>query len=761
MIGRTLGHYRVTTSIGAGGMGEVYRATDTKLGRDVALKVLPADVAGDPERLERFQREAKALAALDHPNIVTIHSVEETGGVHFLTMQLVEGQPLDRLIPGGGLPVDRLLAIGEAIADALAAAHERSIVHRDLKPANVMVTTQGRVKVLDFGLAKVVDKGARGNLDAATALQTRDGVVMGTVPYMSPEQVAGRTVDLRTDIFSLGVMLYELATGSRPFIGSSSAAVVSAILRDRPAPVSDRRADLPPDLDRLIGRCLEKDRDRRIQTARDVRNELDALAERRLPSGARPRADAAAGRRSIVVVPFANLSPDPDNEYFSDGLTEEIISDLSKVKALSVISRTSAMQLKGAKKDARTIGRELGVQFVLDGSVRKAGNSLRITAQMVDAATDAPVWSDKYSGTVDDVFEVQERVSREIVKALDITLTSDEHRRLSERPIADARAFELYLQARQELRRYAVDRALALLGEAVRIEGETPPLVALLTWLKVVMVRSGMSPDRAPIEEALRLARGLLTQAPDAPYGHSMLGHIEYERGRLPEAVHHCKLSLKREPNDSDTLLMMCVSYVGAGQNTDARETARRMVACDPLSPISWMAAGLVPWFEGQRGQGIADLERGLEIDPQNFIVHWAAGYAKALVGRLPDAARHAKALSDLSAANPYTRQLLSLIDGLEGRRQAALDRVTLVDVSAIDAHHAFHLAESFIAAGDFDRGLDLLEQAVPGFYPYPYLAKFCRFLDPVRGLPRFEAVLATARGLSESFAAREAAISE
>jgi len=203
------------------------------------------------------------------------------------------------------------------------------------------------------------------------------------------------------------------------------------------------------------------------------------------------------------------------------------------------------------------------------------------------------------------------------------------------------------------------------------------------------------------------------------------------------------------------------VSYVGAGQNTDARETARRMVACDPLSPISWMAAGLVPWFEGQHGQGIADLERGLEIDPQNFIVHWAAGYAKALAGRLPDAARHAKVLSEMSAANPYTRQLLSLVDGLEGRRREALDRIAPVDVTAIDAHHAFHLAESFIAAGNLDRGLDLLEQAVPGFYPYPYLAKFCRFLDPVRGLPRFEAVLATARGLSESFVAREAAISE
>jgi TolB-like protein len=242
--------------------------------------------------------------------------------------------------------------------------------------------------------------------------------------------------------------------------------------------------------------------------------------------------------RSIVVLPFSNLSPDPDNEYFSDGLTEEIISDLSKVRALRVISRTSAMQLKGAKKDIRTIGRELGVRYVLEGSVRKAGSSLRMTAQLIDAASDTPLWSEKYSGTIDDIFEVQERVAREIVKALDVTLTSDEHSQLKERPIADVRAFELFLQARQERRRYAADRAVPLIREAIRIEGETPPLMAELAWAKVMLVRAGMSPDRAPLEEANREARELLLRAPDAPYGHSILAHIEYERKNLPEAVH-------------------------------------------------------------------------------------------------------------------------------------------------------------------------------------------------------------------------------
>jgi eukaryotic-like serine/threonine-protein kinase len=753
VIGRTLAHYRITAAIGAGGMGEVYRATDTRLGRDVALKVLPTEMARDPERLERFRREAKALAALDHPGVVTVHSVEEADGVHFLTMQLVEGQPLDRLIPADGLRLARLLEIAIALAEALAAAHERGIVHRDLKPANVMVTPDGRVKVLDFGLAKVADVGRESAATVTHAL-TGEGVVMGTVPYMSPEQVSGRAVDRRTDVFALGVIVYEMATGRRPFLGPSPAELVSAILRDAPPPLAELRPGLPVDLAGVVGRCLKKRAEDRFPTAGELLAALQAL-RRRLESGASPAAatlEAGTTGPSIVVVPFANLSPDPDNEYFSDGLTEEIISDLSKVKALRVISRTSAMQLKGAKKDVRAIGRELGVRYVLEGGVRKAGNSLRITAQLIDATSDAHLWSEKYSGTVDDVFEVQERVSREIVRSLDITLSAEEQQRLAERPIASVRAFELFLQARQEVRRYAIERAVALTREAMRIEGEAPALANLLTWAKVMQVRAGMSPDRSELDDAEREARELLARVPDAPYGHSLLGHISYERGRMSEAVRHCTLALAREPNDSDTLLILCMSYIAAGRQEQGRDTARRMVACDPLSPTSWMASGAATWFVGHPDQGVPFVERALALDRQNLIVLWCSGYTYAQVGRLADAARHAKALDELLPAAPYTRQLLALIDGLEGRPQQALERIEALDVAPLDAHHHFHLAESFIAAGAHDRGLDLLEQAVSGFYPYPFLAEYCRFLDPVRHTPRFAAVLATARERAAAF---------
>jgi serine/threonine protein kinase/thioredoxin-like negative regulator of GroEL len=760
VIGQTLAHYRITGAIGVGGMGAVYRAIDTKLGREVALKVLPPAMAADPDRLQRFRREARAVAALNHPHIVTLYSVEEVDGTHFLTMELVEGQTLDSLLAGGRLSIDRVLEIAAALAGALEAAHERGIVHRDLKPANVIVGESGRVKVLDFGLAKLTaaPSGDTDDTEFLPSSRTQDGIVMGTMPYMSPEQVEGLPVDERTDIFSLGVVLHEMTTGKRPFAGGSAAALFSSILRDHPPQLRTFRPDAPGALERLIERCLEKDRERRL-SAKGVQAEIQSLRRGIDSGGTRAEAAPAPPQRSIVVLPFANLSPDADNEYFSDGLTEELIADLSKIHALSVISRTSSMQLKGAKKDVRTIGRELGVAYVLEGSVRKAGNSLRITAQLVDATADTPLWSEKYSGTLDDVFEVQERVSREIVKALDIRLSSEEQRRLAERPIANAKAFELYLQARVELRRMsgnAADRATALVREAVRIEGETPPLTALLAWAKVMEVRAGASRDHTPLDSAERDARQLLTQVPDASYGHALLGQIEYERGHLPEAVHHFKRALMRAPNDSDAMMYMGVSYIGAGQIDRVFEVASRMMASDPLSPQSWMVAGIGHWFVGQPEIGFPSLQRSLELDPQNFIGHWSIGYGYALAGRLSDASRHARILDAAGPDVPYTRQLLALVDALEGRRDAALSRIVSVDDAALDAHHRFHLAESFAMCGELDRALDLLERSVLGFYPYPFLADHCRFLDPLRGTPRFDRVLEIARERVAAFVTRD-----
>ena len=487
-----------------------------------------------------------------------------------------------------------------------------------------------------------------------------------------------------------------------------------------------------------------------MQTAREVSDELAALKQKKTNSGVDAADLAASNRRSIVVLPFANLSPDADNEYFSDGLTEEIIADLSKVRALRVISRTSAMQLKGAKKDVQTIGRDLGVRYVLEGGVRKAGNSLRITAQLIDASTDAHLWSDKYSGTIDDVFEVQERVSREIVRALDVTLTSDEHRRLAERPIANVRAFELYLQARQEVRRMggdALERASRLLSQAVAIEGETPPLLALMAWAKVTQVRLGIHRGLAPLDEAEVQALALLERAPDSPDGHALLGYIEYERGHLPQAVRHFKRALEREPNDADALFYMGISYIAAGQTEPALATGQRIVVSDPLASLSWMLSGATRWFVGRFDEALPDLERGLELDPQSFVLRWTVGYTCAALGQLPKAARHAAVLSETGPDVPYTRQLQALLFGLEGKKEAAVERLASIDVTPLDAHNKFHLAESFGLAGETDRALDVLELAVDqGFYPYPFIAEHCPFLTLLRPLPRFAGILAKAK---------------
>ncbi|HVL69777.1 MAG TPA: protein kinase [Vicinamibacterales bacterium] len=769
MIGTRLGHFEILNLLGKGGMGQVYRAVDATLGRQVALKVLPPDVAFDPARIDRFRREARTLAALNHPHIVTIYSVERDAGtgVHFLTMELVEGASLDRQLPPAGLPVPALLDLAWALADALAAAHDKGIVHRDLKPGNIVITPEGRVKVLDFGLAKSNAPVAAACADGETIARTMAGTVLGTVPYMSPEQVQGWDVDARSDIFSLGVLLHEAATGARPFQGASDAALLSAILRDPPPPLFRGRPDLPDALARLITRCLEKDPGRRIQTARAVRDEIEGI-RRGLSSGngGWPAAGRAAhqrdsrspgstppgGRRSIIVLPFANLSPDADNAFFSDGLTEELIADLAKVNALSVISRTSSMQLKGTAKDVRTIGRELGVQYVLEGSVRRAANSLRITAQLVDVATDAPLWSEKYTGTIDDVFEVQERVSKEIVAALGVRLTSGEQRRLSEREIADPRAFELYLLARHEIRRHGVPRALSLIEDAIRIEGETPVLRAVRAWATLWQVRLGMAKDQSPLDEAERTARALLTERPDAAYGYGLLGHLEYERGRLLEAFRSFQKAVELEPNDSDVLVMMTLTLQGAGQDAAAQAMALKLMQCDPLSPASWMAAGAPQWFVGRAERGISDMLRGLEIDPESFILHWCVGYAYALVGKMAEARHHGEQLDRLFPGVPYTRQLLALVDGLEGRGAAALERLAPINMAVLDAHQHFHLAEAFIVAGDLDGGLDLLERSNAGFHPYEYMARHCRFLDPVRSLPRFEAILEQARVRTEAF---------
>ena len=469
MVGTSLAHYRILEKLGAGGMGEVFLAEDTRLDRRVALKVLSPELASKPDRIERFRREARAVAALNHPNIVTIYSVEEADGSSFLTMELVEGDLLSHRVRPGGLPLDEFLAVAKPLADALAAAHERGITHRDLKPSNVMVGRDGRLKVLDFGLAKLQETSKAGD-DETMALSaaelTQAGAMLGTMPYMAPEQARGRPADHRVDIFSLGVIFYELLTGERPFRGETSAEIVSSILRDVPREVSQVRTELPDHLTRLVRRCLEKDPARRIQSARDLRLELDELTV----AAAEPAAKTAP---SVAVLPFADMSPEKDQDYFCEGIAEELINGLGRIENLRVASRTSSFQFKGATVDVREIGRLLDVANILEGSVRKAGNHLRITAQLVTVADGYRRWSDRYDREMKDIFAIQDEIAESIVEALEVTLSPKERRAIQNVATRDVEAYDFYLRGRKffyETTRSSYEYARQLYSRAIEID---------------------------------------------------------------------------------------------------------------------------------------------------------------------------------------------------------------------------------------------------------------------------------------------------
>ncbi|MCL4848534.1 MAG: protein kinase [Acidobacteria bacterium] len=532
MIGRTLAHYRITAAIGAGGMGEVYRAHDSRLKRDVALKVLPAEMASSPERLERFRREAQALAALDHPGIVTVYSVEEADGVHFLTMQLVEGQSLDRVVPASGLTPPQVIEIAMAVAEALAAAHEKGIVHRDLKPANVMLTGDGRVKVLDFGLAKVLSgtQGAAAASDATytSAGQTAIGAVMGTPAYMSPEQVAGRAVDHRSDVFSFGALLYEMATGRRPFEGASSAELASAILRDAPPPLEQSRSDIPEGLRRVIARCLEKKPEDRFRTVREAAEVLNSLRSGSAPialmapatsAAVTPAPSTGARRRDegfwIGVLPFACRGSDAGVEALAEGLTEDVVTGLARFSYLRVIARGSTAQYASGSADVRAIGNEIGARYVMEGSLRQAGPQVRVAVQLVDTTTGAHLWAETYNRPFDPnaVFALQDDLVPRIVS------TCADHfgvlaRAISEairgKPLDELTPYEALMRGfGYHFRLNAEEHADAreVLERVVREAPANADCWAMLSWVYSHEHAHGFNPRPGSLDRALAAAR--------------------------------------------------------------------------------------------------------------------------------------------------------------------------------------------------------------------------------------------------------------
>jgi serine/threonine protein kinase/tetratricopeptide (TPR) repeat protein len=742
--------YAIKRTLGRGGMATVYLARDVRHDRDVAVKVLNDELAESLGR-QRFVREIRMAAKLNHPHILPLYDSGECNGFVYFVMPVMQGQTLrNRLEAERTLPVDDAVRIATEVADALDYAHRNDIVHRDIKPENILLH-EGHAVVADFGIGKAIVAAA-----AELSTFTQIGVTVGTPAYMSPEQATGDELDGRSDLFALGCVLYEMLTGDVAFTGASAQATIARRFIYSPPPVTEKREDVSAEVAELVTRLLEKEPTSRYATGAQVVSTL-RTATISGPRAVTPRPEARSSEKSIAVLPFANMSADADNEFFSDGLTEELITDLSGVKALRVTSRNSSMQFKATTKTSREIGHALGVRYLLTGSVRKAGNALRIAAQLVDAEKDAPLWAEKYSGTMDDVFDVQERVSRAIVAALEVKLTKSEDVKLAARPIQNARAFELYLQARTEMRRYgaSLDHATMLLDRAIEIEGESPPLRAMRAFMEFSKVRGGTATDLRPLDVAESEARALVQLVPDAPYGHALLGFVAYERGQLKEAAHHLTRALELDPADPDVLFILIITLQAADQTEASEAVAERFYEVDPLAPFSGAMMCCSSWFSGHLGRHVDALERSLALDPENPILHWALGYTYALIVRFDDATVHARWMQAHTPDLSYTIQLSSLVDAAQGRREAALTTLARADISLLDAHQTFHFSESCAMAGDTARALELLEFAVDhGMYPYRFYAEFCPFMEPLRGMPEFDRIVAKAARRVAEFSA-------
>jgi adenylate cyclase len=668
LIGRTLAHYRITAAIGAGGMGEVYRATDTKLGRDVALKVLPADMARDPERLARFQREARAIAALNHPHIVTIFSVEETDGVHFLTMELVEGQSLERRIPQGGLPVQQIVEIASALADALAAAHEKGIVHRDLKPANVMVTDDGRVKVLDFGLAKDVRADNPSNATLTSAGHTQAGIVMGTPAYMSPEQISGRALDHRTDIFSLGIILYEMATGRRPFEGTSSAELASSILRDTPAAITSGRTDLPADLARVIRRCLEKDPRHRVQTARDVTNEFRDLERQSSQTAAVPASRAVpatpvsgAARADegfwVAVLPFKYTGANTDLTALAEGLTEDIVTGLSRFSYLRVIARGSTAKYSSESGDVRATGKELGARYVMEGSLRQAGTRLRLAVQLVDTTSGTHLWAETYDRAFNPeaVFELQDELVPRIVSTVAEThgvLPYSMSQTLRNRNPDELTPYEALLRGFAYFKHVnATDHtgARAALEKAVQQAPGNSDCLAMLSMLYREEYNHGFNLRPDPLGRALAAARRAFDAAPSNHLAHHALASVLYFRRELQAFRSAAQRAMELNPMDGFTIAYMGFQISFSGDWERGCALMERARSLNPNHP-GWY--WFPPFFNAYRqGDYRAALEFALKVNMPGF---WRNELALAATyGQLGELEMARTAAQELLAARP------------------------------------------------------------------------------------------------------------
>jgi serine/threonine-protein kinase len=643
--GSRLGPYEIVAPLGAGGMGEVYRARDTRLGREVAIKVLPPELAADPERVRRFEVEARAVAALSHPSILALFDVGSQDGAPYLVTELLEGEDLGARLRTGPLPVPRAAAIAVQVARGLAAVHEKGIIHRDLKPTNIFLTGNGSAKILDFGIAKLVPPGNTDEVARAATLveATEAGALLGTVAYMSPEQARGQTVDHRSDVFALGCVLYEMLGGTRPFTGETAADILAAVLSSHPCHLVERRPEVPPGLDAVVRRCLAKRPDDRFGSARELAAALEPFArERPAPAACLGGGAAHGDRPAIAVLPFANLSADPEQEYFCAGMAEEILNALAHIQGLRVIARTSAFAFKGRSQDIRAIGAALSVGFVLEGSVRKAGDRLRITAQLIDVADGSHLWSERYDRRMEDVFAIQEEIALAIVAALKVRLLGHERAAIERRPTGDLDAHSAYLRGQFYWNTFTPEgfaRSRESFEEAVRIDpGFALAHGGLGMWYVSQAFWADYSAQEAWMKASAMVERALAGD-PESWLAHTLRGNLLafFER-RWPEAEESLRRGALLGPGQAAAHFNLAAFLVVRRCWAEAADEARVSLRLDPLSPpnCAWGAMWLN--LAGHRDEAVAELAKIMEVAPSHWLPHWVAGHLAARSSRLGDA---------------------------------------------------------------------------------------------------------------------------